>query len=132
MWLATPAPFRRQRTLGEFIAVWKCSERTLSLFHVRRGFLEDLVREMRPWLERVQNIRLAIFNNATDPKRSDQLVWMRLYEDMLVESMGETHRFLPRPRGDDPDEQGARGGSGSRKPGKGATRPAAEARIPIT
>ena len=74
---------------------WKCSERLLASFHVERHFYFELLREMRPWMERAQHVRRCVYMNATDGKRKDQEHWMRMYEKMIVEQVGERARFLP-------------------------------------
>ena len=74
---------------------WRTNEVTLASFHVEKSFYYELLREVRPWIERASHVRNMIYLNATDSKRKDQEHWMRMYEDMIAKRMGEKYRFLP-------------------------------------
>lgn len=100
------------------MATWNITPRTLALFHVQTRFIEDVIEEMQPWLERVTNLRRAIYDNATDPARKDQLEWMQRYERMLVARYGDRARFLPPETPHDPAERKtARNGRREPEPG---------------
>jgi len=48
------------------------------------GFVDAVVREMGPWKVRgATDIKSAILNNALDPKRDDQWVWIKRYAAMV-------------------------------------------------
>lgn len=55
-----------------------------ALARMRReeSFWNIVTHEETPWLERVSRIKEAILANALDPKRSDQWVWIKRYEQM--------------------------------------------------
>ena len=79
------------------MVIWKVDEYVLTTFHARSGFLEDVIRCMTPWVRRTVDVRAALVANARDGTRKDQWVWMKRYEEMLVqETKNEATRFLPR------------------------------------
>lgn len=56
------------------------------LAHLRaeQGFIDAVVREMGPWKVRgATEIKATILNNALDPKREDQWVWIKRYTAMV-------------------------------------------------
>lgn len=58
----------------------------IDLAHLRaeRGFVDAVVAEMGPWKVRgATDIKASILNNALDPKRDDQWVWMKRYAQMV-------------------------------------------------
>lgn len=79
------------------MVTWRIDEFTLTTFHLRPSFHRDILNCMTPWFRHVGDIRLAIYRNATDPKRRDQYEWMKRFEKMIVAHGGKP--FLP------PDEE---------------------------
>lgn len=77
------------------MAVWDIDEYDLTLLHMDKRFHAMLLTRMDYWLRRTIDVRNQILLNATDRTRKDQWVWMQRYEDMLVQFVGETARFLP-------------------------------------
>lgn len=56
----------------------------LARLRAEQGFIDAVVSEMGPWKVRgATEIKSALLNNALDPKREDQWVWIKRYARMV-------------------------------------------------
>lgn len=86
------------------MAIHECDEFCLTEFYLEPGFHLALVREMRPWLQKINMVRNTIYKRATHATAKDAWVWMRRFERMIVNAVGDSGKFLP----DDEEKKNAR------------------------
>lgn len=74
-------------TLAEYMYERRVDEYELALFMLEPEFVTKLLREVRPWIIRVNALRRAIYANATDSSKpaKDQWFWMEKYQAMLTQ-----------------------------------------------
>lgn len=74
---------RSPRDEDGFCTQFKTAHIVLARIRLEPEFWSSVVAEVSPWLARVADVKSAVLQNALNPTREDQWVWIKRYSRLV-------------------------------------------------